>query len=316
MNSITNYDKMKSAIITAQRVDDVKEIRDKAEALRQYAKQVGESLENQNAMAEIKLRAERRSGELLSEMERGKSNPNGVNQHVEVPRHDVGEPQSEYTHALAENNINERTAQRWQRIAKISPYEFERHIADVKSDGEELTTSGMLRLAAGKPHVSNNSGENEWYTPSAYIEAARHIMGGIDIDPASSSTANETVRADTFFTIDDDGLSKPWNGRVWMNPPYSQPEIRLFSSKLVEQVENGNCAEFMTLTNNATETAWFQELLSIASHGCLLKGRIKFLSPGKEIGAPLQGQVILYRGENSGKFVQSMRDFGRVISIL
>ena len=51
----------------AETVDDVKDIRDKAEALRVYAKQAGYGLDVQNRVAEMKLRAERKAGELLKD---------------------------------------------------------------------------------------------------------------------------------------------------------------------------------------------------------------------------------------------------------
>ena len=151
MTQLIHYDNMRTALMQAHQVDEVKDIRDKAEALRQYARQAGESLENQNMIAEIKLRAERRAGELLRDMERGEPNPHGINQHTVVPGHDDREPEaffvSEYRSAIEEAAIPERTARRWQEIADLPEERFEQHIAVTKDSGKELTSAGVMREA-------------------------------------------------------------------------------------------------------------------------------------------------------------------------
>ena len=69
---LIHFNKAKKALSKAVNIDEVKSIRDKAEALRLYIKQQGDSLEKQNNCAEIKIRAERRAGELVKEQEKNK----------------------------------------------------------------------------------------------------------------------------------------------------------------------------------------------------------------------------------------------------
>ena len=72
---LTHFDKARQELELATRIDEVKSIRDKAAAIQAYLKQSGESLEIQNMAAEIKIRAEQRAGEILSEMNLHKGGP-------------------------------------------------------------------------------------------------------------------------------------------------------------------------------------------------------------------------------------------------
>ncbi len=172
----------------------------------------------------------------------------------------------------------------------------------------------VMREAVKRAHVANNSGNNEWYTPSKYIELARSVMGSIDTDPASSEVANRTVKAEVFFTEDDDGRSKEWDGNVWMNPPYAQPLISDFAEAVTAKYQSGEIRQACILVNNATETQWFQRMMEAARAVCFTKGRIKFVDvDGNPDSAPLQGQAIIYMGHYVKEFADAFRAEGTVL---
>ena len=201
--------------------------------------------------------------------------------------------------ALKAIGIGERTAQDLMRLR--STY------AEIRKVCVFDSVSAALKAPA---HVSHASGENEWYTPPKIIEAARSTMGGIDLDPASSEKAQETVVADSFFTAEDDGLNQDWSGRTWINPPYEAKLVGPFVEKLL----SGPVEQAIILVNNATETKWGQALLERADAICFPSGRIQFLdSEGSPKQSPLQGQMIVGIGVEVESFRREFQSIGAVL---
>lgn len=153
---------------------------------------------------------------------------------------------------------------------------------------------------------------DEWYTPVEYIEAARTVLGEIDLDPASCEAANETVQAARFFSKEDDALTQAWHGRIWLNPPYSRPLINHFVAKLISEYETGNVTEAVILTNNSSDTGWFHDLLS-RYPACFTRGRVQFWRPDADVFGARQGQTLFYLGDDFEAFRFAFSGFGQVV---
>ena len=301
MVQLVKYEAARYALQEARSVDEVKDVKDKAEALRLYARQAHDK-DMEIWTAEIKLRAVRRLGELSAAL------PSSTGEHL---KNFPTEGSIRKAVALAEAGISTSAANRYENVAAIPANEFEAYIAEQKDAREPATLTGIL-----KPHVANNSGNNEWYTPEVFVIAARNVMGGIDTDPASSEIANKTVGAAVYHTEETDGRAQEWHGRVWMNPPYAQPLIGDFCTKLVAEIDAGRVEQACVLVNNATDTAWFHDLFSRCAAVCFVRGRIKFIDKqGNASGAPLQGQAISYFGELVDEFVDAFSTFGKVLIV-
>lgn len=69
------------------------------------------------------------------------------------------------------------------------------------------------------PAAAHSSDDCVYGTPVDVCAAARELLGGIDLDPASCAEFNKNVQAAAFYTEKDNGLLLPWHGRVFLNPP-------------------------------------------------------------------------------------------------
>ena len=69
----------------------------------------------------------------------------------------------------------------------------------------------------------------EHYTPQYILDAVIACMGAIDLDPASNSREIPNVPAARHYTAQDNGLIQPWEGRVFLNPPFGAGVERWFS---------------------------------------------------------------------------------------
>lgn len=191
----------------------------------------------------------------------------------------------------------------------------------VRASGGAPTAADVQRAVDARTNtrkVMHSSETSEWYSPEIFANIARAVMGGIDLDPASSHIANETIRAAKFYTREDDGLSLPWHGRVFLNPPGGLDEHRKsitgkFVGRLLEGYRTAEVDQALLVCFRVpTGDAWFWPLWEHAL--CFLKGRTEYLRPDGSPGEqPSHNSALVYLGSNVAGFVEACRPYGRVV---
>lgn len=153
----------------------------------------------------------------------------------------------------------------------------------------------------------------EHYTPRYIWERAVETMGGIDLDPASDG---HTVPATRHYTRDDDGLARPWGGRVWLNPPFGTGVVRWFQT-LVDAYQAGAVTEAVVLWKAATETKGWYVLTSAASRVCFPDHRIAFLGAkgDRESNSATFSAALFYFGPHPERFAAAYASLGQVWTV-
>jgi hypothetical protein len=292
--SIVKLDQATRMLAEISTVDDAIDLIKVAEAGRVYARQVELGLEAQNHAAEIKLRAQRKAGELLDSMEKNKGAATRYHLYTALPP------------TLDEMGVSKVQSSQWQQIADIPDVDFEDYIEQTKEKADELTTAGIVREAKriNNP-VLYSSESNQWNTPKHIVGAVVDVLEVIDLDPCSND-GEPNVPAITHYRKDDDGLVYEWAGRVYMNPPYGR-EIAWWVQKLVEEFELGEVTEAIALVPSRTDTEWFRTFREYPR--CFIWGRLKFSDNGNSAPFP---SMAVYLGGNVSRFVGIFGGIGDV----
>ena len=159
------------------------------------------------------------------------------------------------------------------------------------------------------PNLGNEntiSGTEVWLTPPHIIEA----LGVFDLDPCASEDRPWDT-AKHHYTIKHDGLTQPWIGRIWCNPPYG-PKMGPFLDKLA-----GHSGGGVALVFARTETkAFFDFVWDKATAILFLKGRLKFHKPNGELGGTAGSpSVLIAYGEAEAENLKNCKLQGKYLRI-
>lgn len=147
---------------------------------------------------------------------------------------------------------------------------------------------------------------DEWYTPIEIIKS----LGDFDLDPcASVEPLWQTAKV--MYDINDDGLTKEWFGRVWLNPPYSRPLITNFV-KMMADHNNG-----IALLFNRCDNVMFHDIIfPTATAMKFLRKRIRFYrQDGTQGGSPGCGSLLVAWGEDNADVIKECSLMGKYIRL-
>ncbi len=161
----------------------------------------------------------------------------------------------------------------------------------------------------GFTHESQDIVTVEWYTPSWIFECL-----GIDfnLDPCHPKKRLPWIPVKHVYTIKDNGLVKPWSGRVWLNPPYSN-QTGTWLAKMHHH-RNG-----IALVFSRTDCQWYHDYIATSDAILFLEGRVQFVDErGKRRGSGSGcGSLLAAWGSSNVRALRGMKkfDFGHLVEI-
>lgn len=153
-----------------------------------------------------------------------------------------------------------------------------------------------IRRAGMGSHQATSSGTDEWITPREIIDQ----LGPFDLDPCSPGERRPWDTAERHLSIEDDGLTARWTGRVWLNPPYST------AGPWLQRLAEHGCGTALIFARTETAT-WHEHVWPHATALLFLRGRLTFhhvdgRRSGFNAGAP--SVLVAYCGYNARRLAQ------------
>ena len=208
-----------------------------------------------------------------------------------------------------------RTAQNYIRLAR-------EHLTLPDGDAKRVSHLSIREaLRALSPTAGNDETESvgtavhfssesdQWNTPKLVLERAVAMLGTIDLDPCSNDARTPNVPAAQHYTLKDDGLSREWKGRVFLNPPYGRT-IGEWTGRLNESYRTQSVSEALALVPARTDARWFTELRPY--HRCFIRGRLKFGDATNSAPFP---SAVFYLGPRAEQFAETFADIGDVYAL-
>lgn len=139
--------------------------------------------------------------------------------------------------------------------------------------------------------VHFSSATDNWATPQELFDELDAQHGPFELDVCASAA---NAKCGKFYTAEDDGLSQPWVGKCWMNPPYG----RRIGDWMKKAYESSLCgATVVCLVPARTDTRWWHDY-AVKGEVRFLRGRVKF--GGSKNSAPFPSAVVIFRHGGDG----------------
>lgn len=161
-------------------------------------------------------------------------------------------------------------------------------------------------MKTGFSHESAATLSVDWYTPSWVFDA---LGVNFDLDPCQPVGGVHWIPASKYYTEADDGLIQPWEGRVWLNPPYGKHTARWLEK--MHHHRNG-----IALVFSRTDCAWFHDYVSRADAILFLRGRVRFVD-GHQLtagGGPGSGSMLVAWGAENVDALRCIKDRGHLVA--